>query len=308
MWTQRWDLHSHSTHSDGQHDVATVADLMARNGVETWALTDHDTAAGWVEGATQAEARGLHFLPGVEITCEPVLAAQSEELTLRGQERPSTSWHLLAYFPTHDPRTIDENMAAFLAWLGPKQNERAPRMALMCERLTELGMPVELNSVLARATGSVGRPHLADEMVHLGYVKDRQEAFETWIGDGLPAFVSHSKPTIAEATNMVHKAGGIVSLAHPRYYGVPTSELIPTLSALGVDAVEAVHRSHDQAYRNELMVAAEASGLHTSVGSDFHGLDVQPRPGHMPVPLASLHPALTGASPGEGVRPTRTAR
>ena len=74
MWTESVDLHSHSTHSDGQHDVAFVAELMANEGVRTWALTDHDTTDGWVQAAKEAKQRGLRFVPGVEITCEPAHA------------------------------------------------------------------------------------------------------------------------------------------------------------------------------------------------------------------------------------------
>ena len=149
-------------------------------------------------------------------------------------------------------------------------------------------MPVDIEKVARRATGSVGRPHLAEEMVRLGYASSKQEAFERWIGDGLPAFVAHAKPTIAEAVEAVRKAGGKTSLAHPLYYGVPTSVLAASLSDLGVDAIEAVHRSHHDGYRHELMTHALSRGLCITVGSDFHGLDHQARPGRMPVQTEAL--------------------
>ena len=125
-------------------------------------------------------------------------------------------------------------------------------------------------------------------MVELGYVSSKFEAFETWIGDGLPAFVPHLKPTVEEAVQVVQAAGGVTSLAHPLYYGVPTESLIEHLALSGVDAVEAVHRSHDDAYRHELTEAAMRHGLAVSVGSDFHGLSWQPRPGNMPVRTTTL--------------------
>ena len=78
MWTQIYDLHSHSTHSDGEHPVAKVADLMKGQGVECWSLTDHDTTSGWSEAMNAASSRGLRFVPGVEITCEPALPPQRE--------------------------------------------------------------------------------------------------------------------------------------------------------------------------------------------------------------------------------------
>lgn len=284
MWTQTLDLHSHSTHSDGQHDVATVARLMHEAGVRTWALTDHDTTDGWREATKEAKALGIRFVPGVEITCAPAVEPDAAFLTQMGRERASTSWHLLALFPDHDPEHPDPSVEEFKSWLAPRQDGRGPRMQAMCARLAELGMPVDPQAVMRRATGSVGRPHLAEEMVALGYVASKTEAFETWIGDGLPGFVAHSKPSLAEAVQAVHRAGGLTSLAHPLYYGVPTSTLLDALLALEVDGVEAVHRSHNDAYRFELLEGAQQRGLSVTVGSDFHGLDYQPRPGHMALP------------------------
>ena len=140
-------------------------------------------------------------------------------------------------------------------------------MRAMCARLESLGMAINIEDVLAKAEGSVGRPHLAEAMVELGYVSSKQEAFETWIGDGLPAFVPHEKPTVIEAVEAVKAAGGITSLAHPLYYGVSTPTLLRTLHGLGVDAVEAVHRSHTDAYRHELTEEAKQYGMSVSVGS-----------------------------------------
>ena len=103
MWTQTHDLHSHSTHSDGEHDVETVARLMRAEGVRVWALTDHDTTAGWNEAQQAADSTGLHFIPGVEITCSPALEPDEHHLKTTGRERASASWHLLAFSPTIDP-------------------------------------------------------------------------------------------------------------------------------------------------------------------------------------------------------------
>lgn len=294
MWTQGFDLHSHSTHSDGEHPVDLVAELMMNNGVETWALTDHDTASGWIEAEIAATKRGMKFMPGVEITCVPAHVPVDSELELRGRERASASWHLLAYFPGHKPGSKDPVIGSFLEWLAPKQDGREPRMRAMCDRLESLGMPVNVDDVLAKAEGSVGRPHLAEAMVEAGYVETKQEAFERWIGDGNPGFVAHEKPTITDAVNAVKKAGGVTSLAHPIYYGVPVENLISCLVKHEIDGVEAVHRSHSDAYRYELMTQAVAQGLSITVGSDFHGMSYQQHPGHMPVMLDALMGPIKG--------------
>jgi|TARA_B100001741_G_C16525495_1_gene586866 predicted metal-dependent phosphoesterase TrpH len=295
MWTQTLDLHSHSLHSDGEHPVQDVARLMHEEGVQTWSLTDHDTTSGWNEAASAAASLGMRFLPGVEITCEPALPPDQGHLDTIGRERASASWHLLAYFPEHRPGINDDTVAEFKAWLEPHQDGRLPRMKAMCQRLTELGMPVDVEDVCRRASGSVGRPHLAQAMVELGYVSSKLEAFETWIGDGLPAFVPHIKPTIAEAVEAVRSANGFTSLAHPLYYGVPTKSLVERLGQLGVDAVEAVHRSHTDAYRFELMNEAVSNGMTITVGSDFHGLSWQARPGNMPLQVLALDARLNDA-------------
>ena len=151
-----------------------------------------------------------------------------------------------------------------------------------------------IDDVLAKAEGSVGRPHLAEAMVEAGYVKTKQEAFERWIGDGNPGFVAHEKPTILDAVNAVRNAGGVTSLAHPIYYGVPVEELISCLVEHQIDGVEAVHRSHGDAYRYELMKHAVAQGLSITVGSDFHGMSYQQHPGHMPVMLDALMGRIKG--------------
>ena len=82
MWSDLFDLHSHSTNSDGEHSVETVAQLMASEGVKNWSLTDHDTIAGWVEAERAAVKSGMNFIPGVEITCEPGLPIDEVELSL----------------------------------------------------------------------------------------------------------------------------------------------------------------------------------------------------------------------------------
>ena len=103
MWTQDYDLHSHSTNSDGEHSVDHVAELMAGNAVKNWSLTDHDTISGWKDAYAAAQRHGINFIPGVEITCECGLSANSDELELRNRDRGSKSWHLLAYFPGLKP-------------------------------------------------------------------------------------------------------------------------------------------------------------------------------------------------------------
>ena len=290
MWSDAFDLHSHSTNSDGEHSVDRVAELMAEAGVKHWALTDHDTITGWDDAKLAAQQVGIEFIPGVEITCEPGLAVCEHEMQRWQRDRAPTSWHLLAYFPS--ATTSKQQQEEFRQWLAPLGESRGPRMEKMVALANQHGMNIDLDSVMARAEGSVGRPHLADELIAKGFAVDRQDAFDQWLGDGRPLAITRSKPSIEEATKAVHSSGGFVSLAHPIYYGVEARTLAKHCSALGVDAIECFHRSHPDSYRHAMMMAAREHGMHLTAGSDFHGLSSMQTPGKTPLPLADLPPSL----------------
>lgn len=292
MWSSSFDLHCHTTHSDGALSVEELADAMAKQDVRVWSLTDHDTIAGWDEAKTAAKERNIRFVPGVELTCAVELPWDENILETSSRNRPPSSWHLLAYFP-HDPNP--EGLKRFEEWLSPLQDDRVPRMLEMIDKVNGFGMKIEASDVLSRAKGSVGRPHLAMAMVDAGYVNSIDQAFEEWLGDGRPCNVERPKPSLAEATALVHAAGGITSLAHPRYYGVDYETLIQHLKASGVDAIEAFHRSHSDDERHQLWKLAEKYGLGITVGSDFHSFSGGHRPGHMPVVVKSL-PALISSA------------
>ncbi|MBT4070241.1 MAG: PHP domain-containing protein [Euryarchaeota archaeon] len=288
QWSEQYDLHGHSTHSDGELSVSQLAQKIKDEGVKVWSLTDHDIISGWSEASEEAEKRDIKFIPGVEITCIPGLPAESVVLEKEGRDRATTSWHLLAYFPNYKPNTNSSSMTAFSEWLEPFAEGRIGRMKRMVEKVNQLGMDISFEAVMARSSGAVGRPHLAKEMIEKGYANTVQQVFDEWLGDGRPAHVEKRKPTIVEAVEVIHASGGICSLAHPIYYGIKTDNLLSFIDDAGVDAVEAFHRSHPDSYRMELWKSAQKLGLKVTCGSDYHGPSYQARPGHMPVPSASL--------------------
>jgi predicted metal-dependent phosphoesterase TrpH len=288
QWSEHYDLHGHSTHSDGELSVSQLAQKIKDEGVKVWSLTDHDIISGWSEASEEAEKRDIKFIPGVEITCIPGLPAESVVLEKEGRDRATTSWHLLAYFPNYKPNTNSSSMTAFSEWLEPFAEGRIGRMKRMVEKVNQLGMDISFEAVMARSSGAVGRPHLAKEMIEKGYANTVQQVFDEWLGDGRPAHVEKRKPTIVEAVEVIHASGGICSLAHPIYYGIKTDNLLSFIDDAGVDAVEAFHRSHPDSYRMELWKSAQKLGLKVTCGSDYHGPSYQARPGHMPVPSASL--------------------
>ena len=269
MWTEKVDLHSHSHHSDGLWSPREMAQRACDSGVEVWSLTDHDTIAGWDEAEEACNEIGIRFIPGVEITCGVEINSESNK---------SSSWHLLAYFPEG---ASDE----FQSWISIVKDSRVPRMLSMLSALKDLGIQISIEDVEKYAEGTITRPHLARAMIEKGVVNSIQEAFDKWIGDDCPAFRERPLPSIEEAVKIVKKSGGITSLAHPKHYGITTQELVKRVKELGIDCLEAVHNSHPDSYRWELM----NQGFPISVGSDSHGTDYRPSPGKMPASINHLH-------------------
>ena len=154
--------------------------------------------------------------------------------------------HVLGYF--FDPR--HQGLASLLV---RQRAARVARIEAIASRLAELGVPIDVEPMLEqsrRESGrSIGRPQVARAMVEAGHVASTQEAFDRWLGRGLPGFVARDGPTPEAVIEIIHHAGGIASIAHPGQRGLGTR--IPALAAAGLDAVEAFHPDHDAALVQE---------------------------------------------------------
>lgn len=219
-------------------------------GVTVVAVTDHDTTDALDESAAEAAARGLAFVPGIEIT------AVDDEHDI----------HVLGYFFDHRARALQDFLAA-------QRADRIARVEAIAGRLAVLGLPVNVAPICARARRnpsiSVGRPQVAAALVRAGHAASFADAFERFLGRGGPAFVPRRPVPPAEVVALVGAAGGIASLAHPGLNG--RDDLIAPLAAEGLAAIEAFHTDHDEdTTARYLAMAAE---LHTGVsgGSDYHG-------------------------------------
>lgn len=247
----RLDLHSHSTHSDGTKPPEFVVRQAAANGAELFALTDHDTLSG--VAAAQAEGRrlGLDVIGGVEISVsDPGLG----EL------------HVLGYFPDDAPLAYVERQ------LASYRDERTSRARRTVELLAELGVQIEYESVLRIANGaSVGRPHIARALVEAGHVESVQEAFDRYLRNDGPAYVSRTLLSLVDSVAMIHDAGGFASLAHPTRYD-DADLAIRSFASAGGDGLEIYYRNDgpDTVANGEQI--ARQLGLMPTVGSDFHGL------------------------------------
>ncbi|HWD44448.1 MAG TPA: PHP domain-containing protein [Actinomycetota bacterium] len=249
-----FDLHTHSTFSDGTLDPEQVVELAVSRDLAGIALTDHDNIGG-VERARVAAARGGHLT--VLLGCE--LSA----------EHDGSPVHVLGYgFDPDEPA-----FAAKRAWIAEGRVGRARRMV---ERLRQLGAPVELERVRELAGGGVvGRPHIARAMVEAGVVDDLDAAFGAdWIGTGGRAYVAKDAVTPTEAVELIHGAGGVAVLAHPSVHAgasaVPEA-VIRAMAAAGLDGLEVDHPDQPPADRARWRALAAELGLETTGASDCHG-------------------------------------
>lgn len=249
------DLHTHSSVSDGTESPAELMAAAAAAGLDAIALCDHDTFDGLDDAAEAAAGLGVELLRGIEISAE-----------LDGQ-----SVHLLGY----GARPDHPGLLAELELVRDGRTQRIPRMLA---RLAAAGMPVPAE-VLDRHIGdspSVGRPHLADAMVELGYVADRREAFDGWLADDRPIFVPRYGIPLRRALELVRAAGGAAVIAHPwgrQSREVLNEAVLAELAGAGLlDGLEVDHQDHDEQIRAELRALAQALDVLVTGSSDYHGV------------------------------------
>jgi 3',5'-nucleoside bisphosphate phosphatase len=258
------DLHAHSTASDGSRAPADVVREAKRIGLAAIAITDHDTVAGITEATAMAEELGVRVVPGVELS-----AVEGDVET-----------HILGLHLS-DTRELEAKLVA----LREMRRTRAERMVL---RLNELGVRIEFASVLEQAAGgAIGRPHVARAMIAEGWAVDFRDAFDRYLGNGRPAYVTKERLVVAEATSLIHRAGGLAVLAHPSHSG--TKERIAAFVEQGMDGIEVRHPSHSAEDTARLAALVEHFSLVPSGGSDWHGSADGPRTlGMMRVPAEWL--------------------
>ena len=258
------DLHLHTTASDGRLTPTGLVAHAAVAGIRILAVTDHDTTDGFDEAAAEASRRGVLLIPGIEITAVE-----------RGRDV-----HMLGYF-------FDRHDSGFAQFLTAQRATRIARIVEIANRLGSLGMPVDVQPVLEEAqrqsSKSIGRPRLARAMLEAGYVATTREAFDLWLGQGRPAFIERAGASPEQVIGIVHRAGGLVSLAHPGRTRI--DERIATLRDAGLDAIEVFHSDHDADMVATYLELARQLDFMITGGSDFHG-----DPAHGIEPGASVLP------------------
>ena len=247
------DLHTHSSASDGSDSPAVLMRRAQSAGLRAIALTDHDTLEGIPEAAAAADQLSLQLIPGVELSLD----------------WDKGGMHLLVLWlePTEGPL---HNRLAEL------QHGRDVRNRRIVERLAELGVPIEHDEVLAEAgSGSVGRPHIAAVMIRHGHVTDMNEAFDDYLGNSAPAYVSRPRLSPEEGIRLALRSNGVPILAHPHTLGVDNrfemADLLTHLVDVGLVGIECHYGAYEQPGRDGMVALARRFGLIPSGGSDYHG-------------------------------------
>lgn len=266
------DFHCHSTISDGVLTPADVARRAAANGVAALALTDHDELTGLATARAAADAAGMRFVDGVEI---------------------SVTWgdatvHVVGL-------AIDPRNAALVAGLGSVRSRRTERAKEIAASLESIGIRGSLEGAYAHARNPalIGRTHFARFIAGAGFARDVANVFKHYLVKGRPGYVPQRGAALADAVGWIRDAGGLAVIAHPGRYGLPRLELerlVGEFREAGGAAIEIATGSHDSGHMAAFARLARETGLAASRGSDFHAPGEGIELGRAPKLPAALEP------------------
>jgi len=255
MNTLNADLHCHSVVSDGTLTPEALALRAQENGVQIWALTDHDEVGGQSRARTAAQDLGMRYISGVEI---------------------SVSWanqtlHIVGL-------GIDENNPQLIQGLYDTRNGRTNRAKAISAELEKIGIQ-NAHAGALRFVGNpelISRTHFARHLVESGVCASTEEVFQNYLVAGKPGFVDHVWANLADAIQWITGAGGIAIIAHPgryRYSDLQKEELYAQFKDLGGKGIEVVTGSHTPEEYAIFAKVAQRYGFLASRGSDFHSPD-----------------------------------
>ncbi len=266
-----FDLQSHSTHSDGALGAGEVVAAAAAAGVQLLALSDHDTVSGTSEALAAGERLGVRVVPSVEIS-------SIDDPSAQGAPGAARELHILGYLIDHADPAFAATLAGFLA-------DRERRTLRMAEALREQGLELDDTAIAARVAAGqpIGRPHLAQAVLSApaNAARLREEQIDDigslirgYLIEGRPAFRLRETPTVSEAIDAIHAAGGLAVWAHPFWDVTDADEALATIErfrALGIDGVEAFYITHTQPQTELLAARCSELDLLSTGSSDFHG-------------------------------------
>ena len=267
------DLHCHSVVSDGTLSPEALAERASANGVELWALTDHDETGGQARALAAAHAHGMKYLTGVEIS-----------VTFIGQ-----TVHIVGL-------GFDADNPTLLQGLRNTRGGRTQRAREMAEGLAQVGIKGAFEGALPYVGNPelISRTHFARFLVESGACRDTNEVFRKYLTEGKPGYVAHRWASLKDAVGWITGAGGMAVVAHPaRYKFTPNEEyaLFTEFKGYGGTGVEVVTGSHSAAEYVSYAHTANEFGLAASRGSDFHSpLESHTELGTLPLLSGTLTP------------------
>ena len=246
------DLHCHSVVSDGTLTPEVLAERAKTNGVELWALTDHDEIGGQHRAAAAAKAQGLQYLTGTEISV--TFANETVHIVGLG---------------------FDADDAALVQGLKATRGGRTERAREMSDGLAKVGIKGAYEGAL-KFVGNpelISRTHFARFLVESGVCSETNEVFRKYLTEGKPGYVPHRWASLKDAVSWITGAKGVAIIAHPaRYKFTPNEEyaLFSEFKAHGGRGVEVITGSHSAAEYVKYAETAREFGMAASRGSDFH--------------------------------------
>ena len=254
MISDKIDLHTHSTASDGTLTPSRLAEYAYRKGLRAVALTDHDTIDGIKEFCQKCRELGIEPVPGVEMSV-----------------RYECEMHILGLFIDIENEELNKN-------LGILQHSRKTRNLQVLEKLEENGIHITQEMLLSQKNHAtlddVGRPHIARAMLQMGYVEDMEEAFDNYLGHGESCYIRRVSFSPKEAIEMIKNAGGKAILAHPIFITEDEDRLFNIVSELkeyGLDGIECYYSVYPEEFTELCLRICKSLKLLPSGGSDFHG-------------------------------------
>lgn len=248
-----YDLHCHSTASDGKFPAAELVGRAAERGIKTLAITDHDTVEGYRQGKAAADELGVRLIPGIELSC------------VWG----GTTIHIVGL-------NFDPEHSVMLAAEQEQHESRKQRSITITQRLSKaLKREIHIEDVQKLAGGDLlGRPHFAQHLVDLGCVPDAATAFKKYLGAGKTGDVKANWPELSKVVRWIAESDGIPVMAHAHLYNMTRTKLRACMDDFvkaGGQALEVAYGQMDTNQQGQMKSLAKDYKLLGSCGSDYHG-------------------------------------
>lgn len=244
------DLHMHSVFSDGTDEVPAIVAKAKAAGLSLMSLTDHDTVKGVGLALEEGEKQGVKVLPGIEISTYAVCEV-----------------HILGY-------NIDINNDRLLTRLAEIEDKRHERIKAILANLKKYNIELDEEKIFDRI-GTVGRMHIAKQLLAKGYCQTITEAFDRYLGERGIAYVPSKRITPLEGVKLIKAAGGLAVVAHPLIFCQKgkLDDLIGGLKTYGLDGLEVYYPTHSLDDTAKLYDLAKKNRLIATGGTDYHGLN-----------------------------------